>query len=62
MTETDPAPPESEHDWSTLKRALTDALWNEQLILPKQAEVALIAAVVDILEGEHATIVEADPQ
>jgi hypothetical protein len=54
--------PESEHDWSPLRRALTDALWNEQVIMPKRAEVALIAAVVDILEGEHVTIVEADPQ
>jgi hypothetical protein len=54
--------PASENDWSTLKRALTDALWNEQVILPKRAEVALIAAVVDILEGEHVTIIEDDPQ
>jgi len=37
--------PEAENDWQPLRRAITEALWNEQLILPKRTEIALVAAV-----------------
>ena len=40
-------------DWQPLRRALHDALWNVQVILPKAAELALIAEMIDQLTAEN---------
>lgn len=49
-------------DWSPLKRAMTDALGDCQILLPRVIAVAYIDAVVDLLDAEGVTIAEADPQ
>jgi hypothetical protein len=52
--------PDFEADWSPLKRAFHDALWDTGVILPKRTEIALVAAVVDLLDGEGVTLTEAE--
>jgi hypothetical protein len=56
----DESVPESEADWQPLRNAFTDALWNQEVILPKRVEVALVAAVCDLLDGEGVTLTEAE--
>ena len=50
--------PIAEPEWQPLRRALHDALWNCQIILPKAAEVALVAEVVDQLTAENIELIE----
>ena len=52
--------PDFENEWQPLRNAFTDALWDMGVILPKRTEIALVAAVVDALEGEGVTLSEAD--
>jgi hypothetical protein len=52
--------PAPEPDWQPLRRAIHDALWNIEIVVPKKAEIALVAAVVDLLDGEGVTLTEAE--
>ncbi len=51
---------EPEVGWQPLRRAFTDALCDTGVFLPKRTEVALVDAVVDLLDGEGVTLTEAD--
>ena len=52
----------TEPDWQPLRRAVHDALWNTNHILPKAAELALVSEVVDQLTAENIELTERKPQ